>query len=97
VHRAFHDYLTELPNRAMFLDRLGRAIARQQDDPDYQFAVLFIDLDRFKVINDSLGHLAGDQLIAQVAGRFLISLRHGTRCPAPAQGLAITLTPSLQR
>ncbi|MFL9913259.1 putative bifunctional diguanylate cyclase/phosphodiesterase [Paraburkholderia sp. RL17-337-BIB-A] len=77
VHRAFHDYLTELPNRAMFLDRLGRAVARQQDDPDYQFAVLFIDLDRFKVINDSLGHLAGDQLIAQVAGRFLTSLRHG--------------------
>jgi predicted signal transduction protein with EAL and GGDEF domain len=75
VHRAFHDYLTELPNRAMFLDRLGRAVARQREDSDYQFAVLFIDLDRFKVINDSLGHLAGDQLIAQVAGRFLASLR----------------------
>jgi predicted signal transduction protein with EAL and GGDEF domain len=75
VHRAFHDDLTELPNRAMFLDRLGRAVARQQKDSDYQFAVLFIDLDRFKVINDSLGHLAGDQLITQVAGRFLTSLR----------------------
>jgi diguanylate cyclase (GGDEF)-like protein len=74
-HRAFHDYLTELPNRAMFLDRLERAVARQHEDAGYQFAVLFIDLDRFKIINDSLGHLAGDWLIAQVAGRFLTSLR----------------------
>jgi len=74
IYEAFHDCLTGLPNRAMFLDRLGRAIARQQADPDYHFAVLFIDLDRFKVINDSLGHLAGDQLIVQVAERFLAAL-----------------------
>ena len=75
VYEAFHDCLTGLPNRAMFLDRLSRAIARQQTDSSYRFAVLFIDLDCFKVINDSLGHLAGDKLIVEVARRFLASLR----------------------
>jgi len=72
---AFHDYLTGLPNRAMFLDRLSRAVERQQSDSAYHFAVLFIDLDRFKVINDSLGHLAGDRLLVQVADRLRASLR----------------------
>ncbi|MDB5731535.1 MAG: hypothetical protein JWQ03_1430, partial [Variovorax sp.] len=84
VYDAFHDCLTGLPNRAMFLDRLGRAVERQQRDPASRFAVLFIDLDRFKVINDSLGHLAGDQLIVQVANRFLASLNPEDTASCPA-------------
>jgi diguanylate cyclase (GGDEF)-like protein len=75
VHDASHDALTGLPNRALFLDRLGQAIARQERDAREQFAVLFIDLDRFKIVNDSLGHLAGDDLIVQVANRLRGSLR----------------------
>jgi PAS domain S-box-containing protein len=75
LHDAFHDSLTSLPNRALFLDRLERTVARAKRHKDYKFAVLFIDLDRFKVVNDSLGHEAGDQLIVQVATRILQSLR----------------------
>jgi GAF domain-containing protein len=69
THDASHDPLTGLPNRALFLDRLNQAIAHARHDGGMQFAVLFIDLDRFKIVNDSLGHLAGDNLIVQVAGR----------------------------
>jgi diguanylate cyclase (GGDEF)-like protein len=75
VHDASHDPLTGLPNRALFLDRLQRAVARGARHADYRFAVLFIDLDRFKVVNDSLGHGAGDSLIVQVGARLLASLR----------------------
>jgi predicted signal transduction protein with EAL and GGDEF domain len=75
IHDASHDPLTGLPNRAMFLDRLTRAIARNKRDPDASFAVLFIDLDRFKMVNDSLGHLAGDSLIAEVSARFQNTIR----------------------
>lgn len=75
IHDASHDPLTGLPNRALFRDRLTRAIARRQRRSDASFAVLFIDLDRFKVVNDSLGHLAGDRLIVEVAARFSASLR----------------------
>src|SRR5208337_5314917 len=60
VHNAFHDGLTDLPNRALFLDRLGRAIAVARRHADFKFAVLFIDIDGFKVFNDSLGHATGD-------------------------------------
>lgn len=66
---AYHDPLTNLPNRMLFLERLREAIARTQTRPDYRFAVLFLDLDRFKIINDSLGHLAGDQLLGMIAER----------------------------
>ncbi|MRK21231.1 bifunctional diguanylate cyclase/phosphodiesterase [Pseudomonas sp. JG-B] len=66
---AFHDPLTGLPNRALFSDRLSRAVARCNRHREAAFAVLFIDLDRFKLVNDSLGHLAGDLLIIQVATR----------------------------
>ena len=69
VHDALHDPLTQLGNRKLFLDRLEHFLARSQRIPDYQFAVLFLDLDRFKAINDSLGHQAGDQLLVGTARR----------------------------
>jgi len=87
-HDAFHDSLTTLPNRSLFLDRLERAIARAKRHAEYNFAVLLIDVDRFKIVNDSLGHAAGDELIVQVARRILRSLRiddAATR-PAPPPG-----------
>jgi diguanylate cyclase (GGDEF)-like protein/PAS domain S-box-containing protein len=68
-HDAFHDALTELPNRALFIDRLGQACERKKRWPTAHFAVLFIDLDRFKVVNDSLGHKVGDQLLIGSAQR----------------------------
>jgi PAS domain S-box-containing protein len=75
VHDAFHDPLTSLPNRALFLDRLERTVARAKRHKDYKFAVLFIDIDRFKIVNDSLGHHAGDELIIEFSKRILHSLR----------------------
>jgi PAS domain S-box-containing protein len=69
AHNAFHDHLTNLPNRALFLDRLQHAIVRARRHSNYKFAVLFIDVDEFKVFNDSLGHSAGDQLLIQIGRR----------------------------
>jgi len=74
-HNAYHDRLTGLPNRALFMDRLGCALKRTKRHKDSLFAVLFIDLDRFKVINDSLGHMVGDQLLIVIAQRLKICLR----------------------
>ncbi len=76
THNAFHDVLTNLPNRALFLDRLRRAFNHAKRHPDFLFAVLFVDLDNFKIVNDSLGHTCGDQLINAVAGRIMGALRH---------------------
>ena len=69
THDAFHDALTQLPNRALFMDRLERAMESLRRHPDSLFAVLFLDLDRFKVVNDSLGHSLGDELLIAVARR----------------------------
>jgi diguanylate cyclase (GGDEF)-like protein len=75
VHTAFHDPLTDLPNRSLFLDRLKLCLSRAERHPEYLFAVIYMDLDRFKMINDSLGHSLGDQLLVEVARRLLSSMR----------------------
>ncbi|MBD2249823.1 GGDEF/EAL domain-containing response regulator [Nostoc parmelioides] len=66
---ALHDALTGLPNRILFIRKLGKALNRAKEESDYQFAVLFLDCDRFKVVNDSLGHLVGDELLISIAHR----------------------------
>ncbi|HJQ68102.1 MAG TPA: EAL domain-containing protein [Blastocatellia bacterium] len=77
LHNAYHDVLTGLPNRALFMDRLQRSLDRAKDRQDYLFAVLFLDVDRFKVVNDSLGHQVGDQLLVAIARRLEGTLRPG--------------------
>jgi diguanylate cyclase (GGDEF)-like protein/PAS domain S-box-containing protein len=80
-HEAFHDALTGLPNRALFMDRLAQALARAraraQRGAHPHFAVLFLDVDRFKVVNDGLGHMVGDQLLIGIARRLQSCLRPG--------------------
>lgn len=73
-HDALHDGLTGLPNRSFFVERLTNAIDRRENEA-YDFAVLFLDLDRFKVINDSLGHLIGDKLLIGVTRRLRACVR----------------------
>lgn len=75
VYEAFHDVLTALPNRALLLDRLERLIERNRRHPEHKFAVLFVDLDRFKNVNDSLGHVKGDELLVAISHRLQSCLR----------------------
>lgn len=75
THQAFHDTLTNLPNRTLFMEHLNMAIKRCKRRQDYHFAVLYLDIDRFKLVNDSLGHSVGDMLLTAFAERIQESLR----------------------
>ncbi len=85
AHNAVHDGLTNLANRTLLLDRLGRALATARRHADFKFAVLFIDIDGFKVFNDSLGHVAGDALLIQIAERLAACLRRADTISRPRQ------------
>jgi diguanylate cyclase (GGDEF)-like protein len=74
-HNSNHDALTDLPNRSLFLDRLGDSVANAKQQKGTEFAVLFFDIDDFKIVNDSLGHAVGDKLLVAIADR----LRHNVR------------------
>ena len=88
IQDARQDPLTRLPNRAFFLDQLVGCVKRAKRLPDYIFAVLFVDIDGFKDVNDSLGHFAGDQLLVQIAERLLSSVRREdvVSCSADSNG-----------
>jgi len=75
LHQVFHDALTGLPNRLRFTEQLDQSIRRARQQEDYSFAVLFLDLDRFKVVNDSLGHMIGDRLLIAIARRLEMCVR----------------------
>jgi PAS domain S-box-containing protein len=75
AHNALHDGLTNLPNRALFLDRVQHSLTLSQRHPRYQFAVLFIDIDQFRLFNDSLGHTTGNELLIRIGKRLDASLR----------------------
>src|SRR4029079_6040713 len=74
-HNAYHDSLTQLSNRTHFNEQLARAIARVHRHPEQRFAVMYLDFDRFKMVNDSLGHRAGDELLVNLARRLQSALR----------------------
>lgn len=73
-HIAYHDSLTDLANRSSFHARLALAVDRYRLNPQHPFAVIFLDLDRFKVVNDSLGHIAGNELLRVIAGRLKVNV-----------------------
>jgi predicted signal transduction protein with EAL and GGDEF domain len=75
IHTAYHDSLTHLPNRTRFMDRLKQCVKRANRHEDYTFAVVLMDIDQFKIVNDSLGHSAGDELIVLISERLNGSIR----------------------
>ncbi len=75
AHNVLHDALTNLPNRMLFLERVRHTLTLSQHHPTYKFAILFIDIDEFRIFNDSLGHRAGDELLKQIANRLTESIR----------------------
>jgi len=77
IHDALHDALTGLPNRTLFVDRLSHRIKHSRREKDRLFGVLFLDLDRFKLVNDSMGHSAGDQLLVETSRRLEQAVRPG--------------------
>jgi PAS domain S-box-containing protein len=83
-HNALHDALTDLPNRNLFLDRLQHSLLRARRHSDYEFAVLFVDVDDFKVVNDSLGHSAGDKVLVEIARRLTACFRESDTIARPA-------------
>src|SRR6202166_842778 len=83
AHNAFHDGLTNLPNRALFLDRLQHALTLSKRHSNYKFAVLLIDVDEFKIINDSLGHSAGDALLIKIGQRLSDAVRRADTVARP--------------
>jgi diguanylate cyclase (GGDEF)-like protein/PAS domain S-box-containing protein len=88
-HDALHDPMTGLPNRALLLDRIGQSIHRVKRFSDQCFAIVFFDLDRFKIVNDSLGHAGGDQLLMSMSRRVETALRAGdTLCHSQGDKLA---------
>lgn len=88
TQEALFDSLTSLPNRTLFLERLDHCIRRHARDPEQEFAVLFLDLDGFKVINDSLGHVVGDELLRAIAEKLQSSIRAYDTVARPAGTVA---------
>ncbi len=86
AHNSLHDSLTGLPNRNLFLDRLQHSLTRARRHSDYKIAVLFVDIDEFKVVNDSLGHAAGDELITQLSHRLSVCFRETDTLARPVMG-----------
>src|SRR5271157_6015496 len=92
AHNAFHDGLTGLPNRALFMDRLQHALTLSKRHPNYKFAVLLIDVDEFKIINDSLGHTAGDELLIKIGQRLKEAVRRADTVARP-RGIGVPEKP----